>query len=124
MSRIKNLARPFFHTSRRVLAKLWLQSHKKTQVIGVTGSFGKTNTVAAINAVLAEKYKTLTTDINLDTIYNIPITILKLTNQEKLLLEYSASEIRYSSMEGFLIGETFFRANSSRIFNSLIVWRV
>ncbi len=88
MSRIKNLARPFFHTSRRLLAKLWLQSHKKTQVIGVTGSFGKTNTVSAIDAVLSQKFKTLTTDINLDTIYNIPITILKLTNQEKLILEY------------------------------------
>lgn len=88
MSRIKNIARPFFHTSRRVLAKLWLQSHKETEVIGVTGSFGKTHTVVAIDSVLSEKYKTLTTDINLDTIYNIPITILKLTNQEKLILEY------------------------------------
>lgn len=88
MSRIKNLARPFFHTSRRVLAKLWLRSHKKTQVIGVTGSFGKTNTVVAIDSVLSQKFKTLTTDINLDTIYNIPITILKLTKQEKLILEY------------------------------------
>ncbi len=88
MSRLKNIARPFFHTSRRILAKVWLQSHKKTQVIGVTGSFGKTNTIVAIDAVLSQKYKTLTTDINLDTIYNIPITILKLTNQEKIILEY------------------------------------
>lgn len=88
MSRIKNIARPFFHTSRRLLAKVWLQSHKKVDVIGVTGSFGKTYTVSALDAVLSEKFKTLTTDINLDTIYNIPITILKLTNQEKLILEY------------------------------------
>lgn len=86
--RLKTFARPFFHSSRRILAKVWLQSHRNTEVVGVTGSFGKTNTVVAINSVLAEKFKTLTTDINLDTIYNIPITILKLTNQEKLILEY------------------------------------
>ncbi|HSX57657.1 MAG TPA: UDP-N-acetylmuramoyl-tripeptide--D-alanyl-D-alanine ligase [Candidatus Saccharimonadales bacterium] len=91
--RLKNLARPFFHTSRRLLAKLWLQSHSKTTVIGVTGSYGKTNTVAAIDSVLSEKFKTLTTDVNLDTNYNIPITILKLTSQEKLILEYGIDHL-------------------------------
>lgn len=93
MSRLKNIARPFFHTSRRLLAKLWLQSHSKTTVIGVTGSYGKTNTVAAIEAVLSQKFKTLSTDINLDTTFNIPITILKLTSQEKLILEYGVDHI-------------------------------
>lgn len=93
MSRLKNIARPFFHTSRRLLAKLWLQSHSKTTVIGVTGSYGKTNTVAAIEAVLSQKFKTLTTDINLDTNFNIPITILKLTKQEKLILEYGIDHL-------------------------------
>lgn len=93
MSRFKSIARPFFHTSRRLLAKLWLQSHPKTAVIGVTGSYGKTNTTAAIDAVLSQKYKTLTTDINLDTNFNIPITILKLTSQEKLILEYGVDHV-------------------------------
>ena len=68
MSRLKNIARPFFHTSRRLLAKVWLQAHKQTEVIGVTGSYGKTHTIRAIEAVLSEKYKTLTTDLNLDKI--------------------------------------------------------
>lgn len=93
MSRIKRIARPFFHTSRRLLAKIWLQSHSKTTIIGVTGSYGKTNTVAAIDSVLAEKFKTLTTDVNLDTTYNIPITVLKLTNQQKLILEYGVDHV-------------------------------
>src|SRR3989344_1350437 len=93
MSRLKSIDRPFFHTSRRLLAKLWLQSHSKATVIGVTGSYGKTNTVAAIEAVLAQKYKTLTTDSNLDTNFNIPITILKLTNHEKLILEYGVDHV-------------------------------
>lgn len=102
MSRIKGIARPFFHTSRRILAKLWLQSHKKTEVIGVTGSYGKTNTVVAIEAVLSQKYKTLSTDINLDTTYNIPITILKLTNQEKLILEYGVDHVGEMSQHLFI----------------------
>src|SRR3972149_2215616 len=93
MSRLKNIARPFFHSSRRLLAKLWLQSHGKATIIGVTGSYGKTNTVAAIEAVLSQKFKTLSTDVNLDTNFNIPITILKLTNQEKLILEYGVDHV-------------------------------
>ncbi len=93
MPRIKSLVRPFFHTSRRVLAKIWLQSHAKTTVVGVTGSYGKTNTSVAINSVLSEKFKTLMTDINLDTNFNIPITVLKLKDQEKLILEYGVDHI-------------------------------
>lgn len=88
MPRFKNLARPFFHTSRRILAKLWLQSHSKVDIVGITGSYGKTNTSVAAAAVLSQKYKTLQTDINLDTTYNIPITILKLSDHQKLVLEY------------------------------------
>lgn len=106
MTRLKQLARPFFHTSRRILAKLWLQSHSKTTVIGVTGSYGKTNTVVAIDAVLSQKYKTLTTDINLDTIYNIPITILKLTNQEKIILEYGVDKTGEMNRHLFLAKPT------------------
>jgi len=77
-----------FHSSRRILAKIWLSIHKGVEVIGVTGSYGKTNTVAAIATLLAEKYKVLQTDINLDTRFNIPITVLKLGSHKKLVLEY------------------------------------
>ena len=88
MSQLKKIVKPFFHTSRRLLAKLWLQSHSKTTVIGVTGSYGKTNTTVAIHEVLSQKFKTLATDINLDTTYNIPITILKINDHQKAVLEY------------------------------------
>jgi len=77
-----------FHNSRRVLAKIWLLFHRKVEVIGVTGSYGKTNTTSAIATVLAEKYKVLQTDLNLDTRFNIPITVLKLGDQQKIVLEY------------------------------------
>lgn len=77
-----------YHFSQRVLAKLWLLVHQSTTVIGVTGSYGKTNTTVAIANVLGLKFKTIRTDVNLDTLFNIPITILHLGDQEKLVLEY------------------------------------
>ena len=78
-----------FHQARRILAKLWLKFHPQITIIGITGSFGKTNTTRAITSVLSEKYKTLQTDLNLDTVYNLPITLLKLRPwHQKLILEY------------------------------------
>jgi len=78
-----------FHQSRRLLAKLWLKINSQVTIIGVVGSYGKTNTARAINDLLCLKYKTLQTDLNLDTIYNLPITILKLrSSHRKLILEY------------------------------------
>ena len=78
-----------FHWTKRRLAKLWLLFNPQLTIIGVTGSYGKTVTSLAINKVLSEKYKTLQTDLNLDTIYNLPITILKARHfHQKLILEY------------------------------------
>ncbi|PJE67248.1 hypothetical protein COU95_03405 [Candidatus Shapirobacteria bacterium CG10_big_fil_rev_8_21_14_0_10_40_9] len=86
--------RKILHKSRRQIAKAWLKLNPKVTLIGVTGSFGKTNTVRAISQVLSEKYKTLQTDLNLDTIYNLPITILKLRPwHQKLVLEYGIDKI-------------------------------
>ncbi|HEX7456022.1 MAG TPA: UDP-N-acetylmuramoyl-tripeptide--D-alanyl-D-alanine ligase [Candidatus Nanoarchaeia archaeon] len=84
----------FFHNFRRIAAKLWLLTHPKTEVIGVTGSYGKTNITAAISTVLAEKFKVLSTDTNLDTRFNIPITALKLSDHQKLVLEYGIDRPR------------------------------
>ena len=84
-----NLLKRIFHNSRRRLAYLWLKLFPKLIIIGVTGSYGKTNTVQAIEAVLRTKFKTLVTDINLDTIYNLPITLLKIRPKTQvLILEY------------------------------------
>jgi len=83
------LLKNIFHSGRRTIAKFWLRFFPDITIIGVTGSYGKTSTVRAITAVLSQKYKVLTTDINLDTLYNLPITLLKLRpGYQKLVLEY------------------------------------
>lgn len=74
---------------RRKIAKFYLKFFPHLKIVGVTGSYGKTNTTRAITIVLGERYKALQTDLNLDTIYNLPITILRLRpGHEILVLEY------------------------------------
>ncbi|MDP3888768.1 MAG: UDP-N-acetylmuramoyl-tripeptide--D-alanyl-D-alanine ligase, partial [bacterium] len=75
-----------YHDSKRFLAKSWLKLNPSVKIIGVTGSFGKTNTTRAIFEVLSQKAPALQTDLNLDTVYNLPITILKLRNKHKFLV--------------------------------------
>jgi len=91
--KIRSIVVTPYHIFRRLLAKFWLLVHLDVEVIGVTGSYGKTNTSAAITSVLSEKFKTLQTDLNLDTNFNIPITILRLGNHEKLVLEYGIDHV-------------------------------
>ncbi|KKQ01779.1 MAG: UDP-N-acetylmuramoyl-tripeptide-D-alanyl-D-alanine ligase [Candidatus Roizmanbacteria bacterium GW2011_GWA2_36_23] len=74
-----------FHNSRRFLAQIWLKQMPAIQV-AVTGSQGKTNTTRLINEVLNSLGKTTCTDINLDTIYNVPITALKVKPSTKFAL--------------------------------------
>src|SRR3990172_8244625 len=77
-----------YQNAKRILAKIWLLGHKNVDVIGVTGSYGKSSVTTAIASVLSKKFKVLQTDPNLDTRYNIPITVLKLGDHQKLVLEY------------------------------------
>lgn len=77
-----------YHWAKRLLAKSWLKLHPGVRVIGITGSYGKTNTTRTIAVVLKEKFDVLQTDINLDTVYNLPITLLKLRSHQKMVLEY------------------------------------
>jgi UDP-N-acetylmuramoyl-tripeptide--D-alanyl-D-alanine ligase len=78
-----------FHRVRRFLAKVWLDINLQLTVVGVTGSYGKTSTVRAIAEVVSGKFSVNRTDLNLDTLYNLPITILKTKVwNEVLVLEY------------------------------------
>jgi UDP-N-acetylmuramoyl-tripeptide--D-alanyl-D-alanine ligase len=83
-----------FHRTRRIIAKIWLKLNSQVTVIGITGSYGKTNTARAVFQVLSEKFKTLQTDLNLDTNYNLPITLLKIRPQhQKIVLEYGVDHL-------------------------------
>lgn len=65
-----------FHNTRRFIARNWLSQQKALQ-IAITGSQGKTNTTKILTAILESLGKTVVTDLNLDTTFNVPITALK-----------------------------------------------
>src|SRR3989344_1975180 len=82
------------HLLRIFLARQYGKLLPSSKFIGVTGSVGKTTTVIASQAVLMQKYKTISTAQthaempNLDTIFNLPMTILRVRpGIEKIVLE-------------------------------------
>lgn len=76
------------HLLRIYLARQYAKFYPKEMFIGVTGSVGKTTCVQAAAAVLSSKFNTISTNINLDPVLNIPITILKINpSVKKVILE-------------------------------------
>lgn len=77
-----------FHLARIYLAKAYAKLYPRSLFIGVTGSVGKTTTVLACKLVLSQKNPVLSTEPNLDPIFNIPITLLSLRPKfKKVILE-------------------------------------
>ena len=61
--------------------------HRKTfkiLVIGITGTNGKTTTKELTATVLAQKYKVLSTQGNLNNHIGVPLTLLRLTNEHEI----------------------------------------
>lgn len=70
------------------MARNFAKTIPSSKVIGITGSVGKTTATLASLAVLSQKYKTIATSPSLDMIFNLPITILKVSPKvEKVILE-------------------------------------
>lgn len=75
-----------------------LAAHHRNQFsipfIAITGSNGKTTTKELIHAVLSEKYKTFTTEGNLNNHIGIPLTILKIKpDAEIAIVEMGANHL-------------------------------
>jgi UDP-N-acetylmuramoyl-tripeptide--D-alanyl-D-alanine ligase len=63
--------------------------------IGITGSNGKTTTKELVHAVLSERYKTYTTEGNLNNHIGIPLTLLKIKKDaEMAIVEMGANHLR------------------------------
>lgn len=69
-------------------------------VVAITGSVGKTSTKDIVSSVLSQKYKVLKTEGNLNNDIGMPLMILKLRDEEVLVLEMGMNhlgEISYLS---------------------------
>lgn len=97
---VKNWKKPI-HASRTLLAKHYLKLLPHIEVIGITGSVGKTLTQSAVASVLSQKFKVVVGDENLDPTFRIPKTILSAKPwHQKLILEYGVE--RPGEMDHYL----------------------
>jgi UDP-N-acetylmuramoyl-tripeptide--D-alanyl-D-alanine ligase len=61
------------------------------QVLAITGSNGKTTTKELLHAVLSQQYRVLATEGNLNNHIGVPLTLLKLKNEELAIIEMGAN---------------------------------
>jgi UDP-N-acetylmuramoyl-tripeptide--D-alanyl-D-alanine ligase len=70
------------------LAAWWRKRHE-VEVIGVTGSVGKTTCKELIASVLSRRFRTLKSEANLNTEIGIPLTLLQLSEEHQIaVLEF------------------------------------
>ena len=67
------------------------RENSNVKVVGITGSVGKTSTKDIIANVLSQKYKVLKTEGNYNNEIGLPLTILKLKDEEIMVLEMGMS---------------------------------
>lgn len=86
-SKISPLKKPA-HMARFFLAKNIASLFPRSTFTGITGSVGKTATKESCLSVLSQKYNTIASIANIDPIFNIPATLMKLRpNIKKVILE-------------------------------------
>lgn len=96
--------KPQLHDNRLILVEdvltclQELAAHHRNQfsipIVAITGSNGKTTTKELVHAVLSEKYKTYTTEGNLNNHIGIPLTLLKIKrNAEIAIVEMGANHL-------------------------------
>lgn len=65
----------------------------KIKIIGVTGSVGKTSTKDIIANVISQKYKTLKTEGNNNNHIGLPLTLLRLKDEEVAVIEMGMNHL-------------------------------
>lgn len=89
------------HFLKLYLARQYAKLYSKDLFIGITGAVGKTACVKMSQAILSQKFNTLTTLSNADPVLNIPETLLKLTPKiQKVILEMGINHL--SDMDFYL----------------------
>lgn len=76
------------------------RNHSNALFVGVTGSVGKTSTKDMIYSVLKQEYKTLKTEGNYNNNIGLPLTLLRLNEEEAAVIEMgmnALNEIDYLS---------------------------
>lgn len=85
---ITNILRKIKHIGTRVAARIWLNVFRQEVLqIAITGSYGKTSVSNAIYRIISFSQPTLMTDLELDTIHNVPNTVLRLRKEKVIVFE-------------------------------------
>lgn len=77
------LIKKLFRDFRWKVAQLWIRLHPNVEVIGITGSVGKTTVKDMLATVLAEQFSVVKTKANFDPIFNIPLSVLRLRKKDE-----------------------------------------
>lgn len=71
-----------------------LRKHRDVKVVGITGSVGKTSTRDMVYSVVKQQYKTLKTEGNYNNNIGLPLTILRLKDEEVMILEMGMNHLK------------------------------
>ena len=72
----------------------YLRKHRKVKVVGITGSVGKTSTRDMVYSVIKQQYKTLKTEGNYNNAIGLPLTILRLKDEQVMVLEMGMNHLK------------------------------
>lgn len=72
----------------------YLRSNRDVTVVGITGSVGKTSTRDMVYSVIKQQYKTLKTEGNYNNNIGLPLTILRLKDEQVMVLEMGMNHLK------------------------------
>lgn len=72
----------------------YLRDNRDVKVVGITGSVGKTSTRDMVYSVIKQQYKTLKTEGNYNNNIGLPLTILRLKDEQVMVLEMGMNHLK------------------------------